>query len=384
MVITCEFLFEELAKRLETYLIEANASWLRLHFSEVFQKSFQNNKFQELQNWCNNIIVKHPEKFFESEDFTSIQENTIISVIKRDDLQMEEVKILKHIIEWGIAQNPGMPPDPRNWSNDNFLTMKTTLLNCLPHIRYFQISSDDVIDYLQPYQQMLDKNLWDDIIKRLLSPNRPISSVILPPRVVLTQKLPPRTTEPFSTIINEAHAAEIISWIDKKADAYSATNYPYEFKLLLRGTRDGFTPASFWNLCDKQINIVVVAKIKGTDEILGGYNPIGWVKPITVSSIHMNCDESFIFSLKNGTIQNSILSRVKKSENAIWCRSECGPAFGGGSSACDLIFFSSDQQYWNCLASYEKRIRNASTYNSDGRSYFSVDEYEIFKISKKT
>ncbi|RIB21824.1 hypothetical protein C2G38_2243678 [Gigaspora rosea] len=75
MVITCEFLFEELTKRLETYLIEAKASWLRLHFSEVFQKSFQNNKFQELQNWCNDIIVKHPEKFFESEDFTSIQEN---------------------------------------------------------------------------------------------------------------------------------------------------------------------------------------------------------------------------------------------------------------------------------------------------------------------
>ncbi|RIB28426.1 hypothetical protein C2G38_2239511 [Gigaspora rosea] len=47
MVMTYEFLFEELAKHLETYLIETKASWLRLHFSKVFQKSLQNNKFQE-------------------------------------------------------------------------------------------------------------------------------------------------------------------------------------------------------------------------------------------------------------------------------------------------------------------------------------------------
>ncbi|RIB09216.1 hypothetical protein C2G38_2146673 [Gigaspora rosea] len=381
MVITCELFFEELAKRLETYLIETKASWLRLHFSEVFQKSFQNNKLQVLQNWCNDIIVKYPEKFFKSEDFTSIQENVLISVIKRDDLQLEEVKIWKYVIEWGIAQNSGIPSDPKNWSNDNFLIMKTTLQNCLPFIRYFQISSENVINNLQPYRRILDDNLWDDIMKRLLLPNNPISSLILPPRVVLTQTLPPRTTEPFSTIINEAHAAEITSWIDEKADEYTTTNNPYEFKLLLRGTRDGFTPASFWNLCDKQTNLVVVAKIKGTDEILGGYNPVGWDKPIISEYVYKHCNESFIFSLKNGTIQNSILSRVKKPEYAIYCKAICGPVFGGGSNCSDLVIHSSSKQYWNSKNAYEKRLRNASDY---GISYFSVDEYEIFQLSKKS
>ncbi|RIB21819.1 hypothetical protein C2G38_2140479 [Gigaspora rosea] len=299
MIITCEFLFEELAKRLEIYLIETKASWLRLHFSEIFQKSFQNNKFQELQNWCNDIIVKHPEKIFESEGFTSIQENALIALIKRDDLQMEEIKIWKHIIEWGIAQNPGMSPDPKNWSNDNFLTVKTTLQNCLPHIRYFQIPGGDVIDHLQPYRRILDDDLWDDIMKRLISPSKPISSVILPPRVVLTQTLPSRMIEPFSTIINEAHAAEITSWIDKKADTYSATNYPYEFKLLLRGTRDGFTPASFWNLCDKQTNIIVVAtltKFLVDIILLDGLNRLAFM---------------YIGIAKRALFFHSILSRVK-------------------------------------------------------------------------
>ncbi|RIB09458.1 hypothetical protein C2G38_2208893 [Gigaspora rosea] len=46
--------------------------------------------------------------------------------------------------------------------------------------------------------------------------------------------------------------------------------------------------------------------IKGTDEILSGYNPIGWVKPTTGGVEYKYCNDSFIFLLKNRTVQNSI------------------------------------------------------------------------------
>ncbi|CAG8736158.1 7983_t:CDS:1, partial [Ambispora leptoticha] len=70
------------------------------------------------------------------------------------------------------------------------------------------------------------------------------------------------------------HAAEIATWVDKKTEIYSVTNNPYTFKLLLRGTKDGFTKESFWKICNKQANTIVVMKVKNTDEILGGHNPI--------------------------------------------------------------------------------------------------------------
>ncbi|RIB03422.1 hypothetical protein C2G38_782384 [Gigaspora rosea] len=376
MLIAYEFLFDELAKHLETHLIEAEAHWLRLNFTHIYKKSFQNNKPQVLQKWCNDIIVKYPDKIFESEDFVSLQENALVSIISRGDLQMEEIRIWNYIIKWGIAQNPGLPSDPEDWTPKNFLTLKTTLRNCLPHIRYFQISGDEVIDNLRPYKNILEKNLWEDISIKFMSPNRQISSKILPPRVILTPKLPSRNTEPISTVIDESHAAEIASWIDKKDIMYSVMNNPYEFKLLLRGTRDGFTKDSFWNLCAKQTQLVVVMKVKGTDEILGGYNPIGWTKSVYC---YKNCNDSFIFSLKNGTIQNSILSRVKEPEYAIHCDSYCGPRFGSG---CDLAMLNNFNQNDKCYShqnSYEKRIRNDSTF---GRSKFSVEEYEIFQIEK--
>ncbi|RIB12137.1 hypothetical protein C2G38_2201513 [Gigaspora rosea] len=278
MLVACEFLLDELVKYLETHLIETKSSWLRLRFSHTYKTSLQNNQLQDLQKWCNDIMAKYPDKLFESEDFISFPENALISLIKRDDLQMEERKIWDYVIEWGVAQNPGLSSDPTSWTNENFLALKATLKNCLPFIRFFQMTNDDIIDIVCPYHQILEKNLWDDVLKRFITPNRKISSIILPPRVILTPKLPSRVTEPFSTVINEMHAAEIASWVDKKAEAYSVTNNPYEFKLLLRGSRDGFTNESFWNLCDQQTNTVLIIKVNGTDEILGGYNPTYWDK----------------------------------------------------------------------------------------------------------
>ncbi|RIB00165.1 hypothetical protein C2G38_2235352 [Gigaspora rosea] len=40
--------------------------------------------------------------------------------------------------------------------------------------------------------------------------------------------------------------------IDRNFDTHSISDIPYEFKLLLCGSRDGFTHISFWHLCDKQ------------------------------------------------------------------------------------------------------------------------------------
>ncbi|RIB22476.1 hypothetical protein C2G38_2295345, partial [Gigaspora rosea] len=115
-----EYFINELANHLESYLIKEQSHWLRLHFADVYQTSFQNNQFQELQKWCNDIVTKYPNKVFDSKDLHSLQENALISLLKRDDLQMEERKIWNYVIEWGIAQNQGLPSDPEDWTLENF------------------------------------------------------------------------------------------------------------------------------------------------------------------------------------------------------------------------------------------------------------------------
>ncbi|CAI2190784.1 17175_t:CDS:2, partial [Funneliformis geosporum] len=60
-------------------------------------------------------------------------------------------------------------------------------------------------------------------------------------------------------------------WIGKKANKTS-----YGFNLLYRASRDGNTSLAFHQKCDNKGANIVVVKIKGTEQIVGGFNPFGW------------------------------------------------------------------------------------------------------------
>ncbi|RHZ70480.1 hypothetical protein Glove_271g57 [Diversispora epigaea] len=384
MMAANEFEIEELTKKLENHLIETKSSWLKSHFSLVYRSIFNGNNFKNLEKFCNDIIVKYPNLIFDTEDFTSLQESALVSLLKRDDLQLEEVIIWEYIIKWGIAQNSTSPLNLNEWTKENFLTLKTTLQQCLPLIRYFHISSADIWKKVKPYKKILDKQLWEDLNQYLVLPDEPVKSSILPPRTILAQELLTRTTEqakPLSTIITYEHVAEISSWIDRISSTYSLTNTPYKFQLILRGSTDGFEPKTFWNKCHGHASTVVIIKVKGTDEILGGFNPLVWYNSNDDS--WGNTNDSFIFSLKNGDIQNSILSRIKIRDYAILNvykndQKHYGPYFGDLYMCSHDYNFTLDNNSGAYNSYYEMPIRKAATNN------FSIIDYEVFKVIKKT
>ncbi|RHZ67635.1 hypothetical protein Glove_300g119 [Diversispora epigaea] len=383
MVNANELEFEELSVKLETYLIESKASWLKTHFSFVYHSIFDGNEFKGLKNFYNDIIAKHPNLIFESGDFASFQETALISVLKRDDLKVEEIKIWDYVIKWGIAQNPTLPTNSKEWSKENFQTLRITLQQCLPLIRYFHILDEDIWEKVKPYKKILEKQLWNDLIQHRMFPNKPVKSLVLPARIISISDLPSRS---FSTIINNEHVAELSSWIDRKSTTYSLSNIPYEFQLILRGSRDGFHPKTFWEICNGHTGTIVLAKVAGTDEIVGGYNPLTWNN--STKGVYMETNDSFIFSLKNGNIQKSILSRVADNIKALFYhipndQNLDGSLFGN----CEFMMksnvsdFTQDKLCWcdynpKYNTYYEKPIRTTN-------EKFSITDYEVFKIIKK-
>ncbi|RIB27895.1 hypothetical protein C2G38_2159409 [Gigaspora rosea] len=351
----------ELSESLQTHLINNNSSWLRLNFSRVYQISFQNENFKDLKKFCNDIIAKHPSMVFDSDNFTTFQENALIALLKNDDLQMEESE----------ANTLNLPPDIKDWTNENFKSLKVTLKHFLPHIRYFQITGKDVLNKIKPYRNILEENLCDDIMSRFADPDVFITFPILPPRKKVIVQLPPRSVITLSSsIITLQHAAEISSWIDRRSKIYDTTEIPYEFKLLLRGSRDGFKSEVFHKLCDNIPGTVVVVKFNSTNEILGGYNPLIW----KVDGEYATTADSFIFSLKNGNLNESILSRVTNISRAIsyYSISE-GPWF----SSFDFgMGTGSNLKKWHCSKYvYDKPIRTSN-------GWFSINDYEAFQVCK--
>ncbi|RHZ84867.1 hypothetical protein Glove_74g210 [Diversispora epigaea] len=380
LITSNELNLNELVELLQTHFVDNNNSWIGQNFSRVYLTSYQTKNFRIIQEFCSDIIAKYPDTIFKSESFPTLPENVLISIVQQDNSQLEEIKIWKYIIQWGKAQNPTLPTNLDEWTSDNFLTLKTTLKQCLPHIRYFSISSEDVFEMIFPYQQILEPKLWSDINSKLLAPNKPISSTILPPRKILnkTLKVPNSLS---SNIITEENALRISSWIDKRELRYIryTKNNPYEFKLLVRGSRDGFNVKTIYEICDKIPNLLIVLKVKDTGEILGGYIPC---------SLDKNNDEwiysqdSFAFSLKT---KNSILSRVKNFDYAILNYPQQSKLFFG-NTLCFVGNLKTDKSC--CLqskVSYDKPVRSEKFIDSNlsDKSGFNIEEYEVFTVSKK-
>jgi hypothetical protein len=281
---------------------------------------------------------------------------------------MKEIEVWEHVLKWGLAQNSTLIPDPSTWTDDDFKIMENTLQYCLPLIRFYSLSSKNFLEKVRPYKKLLAHQLYEDLIKYYLDFESVPNNNFLPPRSIKFD----------SKIVSLDIISLISKWIDK-IDAGSNFAYrrelylPYEFKLLLRGSQDGFTPDKFHSLCDNISKTVTFIKVKGTDEILGGYNPIIWKS----NNDWGETKDSFIFSFKyiNGLFKDRIISNVKEINYALNYGQHRGPSFGG-----DLILYGNhttgDYNEIYCKQSrYEKKIR-------DTEGYFSIEDYEVFQIIK--
>ncbi|CAB4412218.1 unnamed protein product [Rhizophagus irregularis] len=300
-----ELFLQELVDYLQKYLIENKSEWMEQHFEFIHRTSFQYNSLLEIQQFCTDLMAKSPEKVFKSLDFTSLPKKSLVQLIKRDDLQMKEIEVWEHLLKWGLAQNSTLLPDPNDWSDDDFKTMENILQNCLPWIRFFSLSSKEFLQKVRPYKKLLKREIYENLLNSHLDPDSEPTDNILYPRNIKFKSIID------SKIINLNIISAISKWIDKiyiinynsKFDHLRELYLPYKFQLLLSGSRDGFTSKKFHELCDGKPNTITLIKVKGAEEIIGGYNPLKWESS--------GGYESFIFSFKNKDIKNAIISNMR-------------------------------------------------------------------------
>src|SRR5581483_1834938 len=145
-----------------------------------------------------------------------------------------------------------------------------------------------------------------------------------------------------STLIQSNHIPIFASWIDKKESShYNIKNIPYDFKLLYRSSQNGVDAKSFHRNCDNKGATIVVAKVKNSEQIIGGYNPLQWDS----SNSYKSTNDSFIFSFANrSNFQSAKVGYViNNSPHSIYCNSTYGPTFGGGH---DL--YCQNNGTWSC------------------------------------
>ncbi|CAG8705835.1 13536_t:CDS:1, partial [Funneliformis caledonium] len=175
----------------------------------------------------------------------------------------------------------------------------------------------------------------------------------------------PKKVNIESSIITYRHAELITKWIEKLeiTDEITAS---YEFKLLSRSQGGDVRFSS-------KFPTITIIKVKGTDEILGGYSPIAWPRGTIFYSVftYRTSKDSFIFSFEDIIDINShILSRVKNEQHAIAFH------FFSHYFSFGITDLSIGSSYGSCqMNDYEKPIRETV-------DNFEIEICEIFLITK--
>jgi hypothetical protein len=339
------------------------------NFNMIYQTSFENDSFSELQKYCIDLMSKEPIKIFNSLNFSSISEKILISIIQNDNLQMSEIQVWEHVLKWGHAQNPELPSDITDFSKDDFNTLKNILQQFIPFIKFHDLTSKEFLDKVFPYREILPEELFINLLKTFLSFLDPNIKPSDKPKPCIAKKVSLVAVD--SKIITSQHAEMISKWINRLEITDELTS-SYEYKLLFRGSRDEFTRDKFHEICNNKSHTVTIIKVKDSNEILGGYNPLEW----TSNNTWGNTKDSFIFSFNNYKIEDYILSRVKNNSHGINNGVRYGPSFGDGDLIIWELIKILDYSVSACYSrkgSYEKPIRITE-------HYFGVEECEIFQI----
>ncbi|RIB18888.1 hypothetical protein C2G38_2245473 [Gigaspora rosea] len=320
----------DLAESAQKYLIKKFSPWLRSNLVTSLNVICHHNHFHKLYNHVLNFTFRNPYSLFDSADFPLLNEVAMICLLESDDLELEEIQIWNYLIKWGVSKfldiKDWSNENISNWSDDHFKALKETISRCIPLIRYYHIPKRYINKQIKRYH--LDSNTF---IKSITPPRR------------------------CSRLITNENKAIISSWIDHKdKDYYTYITDPYKFRLLLRGSRDGFDINTFHNLCDFQGPTIVIFRTT-QGKLIGGYNPVNW----DGSTIKIGLDffenrisnfihfgesislftlkkkpyfsktaNSFIFSFTDQS--NPMLSRVKieRKNEAIWNNESYGACFG--------------------------------------------------------
>ncbi|RIB15182.1 hypothetical protein C2G38_2193026 [Gigaspora rosea] len=365
LVASDELLLDELIAHCQEHLIEEKANWLRLNFVQVLQTVIKLESCKKLQDHCLKSICQDPQPFFSSKNFSSLDRDILYGLLEREDLEVDEIEIWENLIKWGIAQNVNsndikIPNDVTKWTEEHFIALKNSVEQFIPLIRLFEISSKDFYYKVRPYKKILPKNIYEDLMSHYLAETEP-RTLILSPRMGRWR---------IDSVIMKPKHAVIIANCIKRIDGKLCISamVPYEFILLYRGSLHGFNNSVFRSYANNQGSAIVVVKVKDSGQIIGGYNPCGWI--YRSFPTWANTFDSFIFSFGNGKSSDDYkISRVSNHQHAVYDYANNGAHFGQSDLVLNNINGACNKY------SYEESILDTNN--------FCIEEIEVFKVVEK-
>src|SRR5437868_7117368 len=156
---------KQLTKLAEDSLMQNHQQLLRNDPVGILQIVYYHQTFNNMREFCLETICSEPEILFGSAKFINLPAPLLEVILKRDDLNLSEIEIWENLIKWGLEQEKTLNKDVFKWHQDEFNAFERILHKLIPLIRFYEISSDDYFNKVRPYEEILSKELRNDIYK---------------------------------------------------------------------------------------------------------------------------------------------------------------------------------------------------------------------------
>ncbi|RIB12133.1 hypothetical protein C2G38_2101746 [Gigaspora rosea] len=395
------FGLNDIRNELQHHIIECKSTWLQNNIVKLINGFFIDDSDELIKNIQNNLVIKisnNPEYLLESNDLDKLKESCLVMILSDDHLFMNQGIAWDILMLWGIRQSQNLKQNITLWSFGDWSVLKEAVKNVVVHIKFDRISRNDFYARIIPYSRVIPHNLSCHTLKHYLDKDVKSRYNDIFRRVFLDD----------STLMNHYHADVILKWIDnrqknivpiKKRKSIKFrrlfTFRPFnkksrrksikqkqqlpnsrKFNLLCRITsQTKEDPNTFIKNykenCINRPNTLVLAKVHGSNTIIGGFSPNGL--ELDYFSFCTPAESSFLFCFNNGELNNDdcIIGRMKNGSDVGGSYTSClwvGPRFGNKDLAIDL----------NTM----KCICQPQFYNSIyADKEFIIDECEIFQIN---
>ncbi|CAG8699005.1 2283_t:CDS:1 [Racocetra fulgida] len=332
----------EILECIQKHIIEYQAEWMDKNFITYHRNIFRNEAFKTLQDYYINKISTDPSSIFYRDDIFNPE--VLSSLDQYGCIKLDEA-IWGYIVNWAKLQIPRLGNKVAGWGKKDWDEFKFALSQCIPWKSVLSLDWNEFHDLLVPCEPFLPADKFEHALKQQLKKACGSSTTISSPISIQFN----------GTIINICHATLISSWIDHREETpYRPAEIPYEFRLMLRGSREGFSPDIFYQRCEGTQKTVVVFKMAKTGGLYGGYNPLDWKFDRTTK-------ESFIFNFDEEKAEITRLNSF-----AIHKKPGYGPCFG----TKDLLSFPNGD-------------RSILWKTTDSSYSLTVSDYEVFQVVEK-
>ena len=137
-----ELNIQPLISHIQEFLIKHQTEFLHQNPTGILETVYQHETFTDLWNFCLEKICEEPKILFNSDKFVNLKAPLLEALLKRDDLNVDEIEIWESLLKWCFAQQ-NVKDDPTKWNKDDITKIEMSLHRFTPLIRFYDIKPAD-------------------------------------------------------------------------------------------------------------------------------------------------------------------------------------------------------------------------------------------------